>query len=316
MDSRAYIINMKKLFFPILFLVLMLESSGQDLNINHYPFFRDGINPGSFIQSPKLNVLLLYNNEFWGFAQEPATQLADLSVNLNGNKLGLMVLNDIIGFDKSQNVKLRYARQFILSKSSNSHFSLGLSAGAIHKRLEASRMTFETSDDPLSYENYAHTVLDFDFGAEFQFDKFVLGLSTTHLGKIVTEFEDVNPVAHYYAYGQYTLNTRLFRFKPNVLFRYWKNTYWVDAGILAFYKDQFWLGSSYTDFHDLAFMAGLKVSSNIHFGYSFKSNMNDRILRPWNTNSHEIFLNFSFGEGANDFYPPSVRNMPGNFFKN
>jgi type IX secretion system PorP/SprF family membrane protein len=298
---------MKKIIFSLIFLVQLLVAAGQDLNINHYPFYRDGLNPGSFIHSPEVNVLLLYNNEFWGFAQEPNTQLADVSVNLNGNKLGLMVYNDIIGYDKAQNIKLRYARQFTLSDSKNSSFSLGLSAGAIHKRFQATQMEFEYEDDPMSLQDYGHTVLDFDFGVEFIFDKLVLGLATNHLGKPLTNFEDINPTPQHYGYGQYTINTRLFRFKPNVLFRYWKNTYWVEAGLLAFYKDKFWLGFSYTDYHDMAFMAGMKLLDKIHLGYAFKSNMNDQILRPWNTNSHEIFLNFSFGGLGK--YPNSVRNM-------
>jgi type IX secretion system PorP/SprF family membrane protein len=299
---------MKKIIFFSLLTVQTLLTFGQDLNINHYPFYRDGLNPGSFIQAPEVNVMLLYNNEFWGFTQEPNTQLVDVSVNLDNNKLGLMVYNDVIGYDKAQNIKLRYAKLFTLSEKNNSSFSLGLSAGAIHKRIQATKMVFENPDDPLSFYDYAHTVLDFDFGVEFQFDKLVVGLSTNHLGKPLTDYEDVNPVPHYYGYAQYTIPSKTFRFKPNILFRYWKNTYWVEAGVLAFYKDQFWLGSSYTDFHDLTFMAGMKVLKNIHFGYAFKSNMNDQILRPWNTNSHEIFLNFGFGEGPGQF-PNSVRNM-------
>ncbi|HPT32618.1 MAG TPA: PorP/SprF family type IX secretion system membrane protein [Prolixibacteraceae bacterium] len=295
----------------IIFSILMIQALltlGQDLNINHYPFYRDGLNPGSFIQAPEVNVFLLYNNEFWGFAEEPQTQIVDVSVNLNDNKLGLMVYNDIIGHDIAQNIKLRYARLFSLSD--NSSFSLGLSTGAVHKRLQATKMEFEDPSDPVHMNDYAHTVLDFDFGAELQLDKLIVGLSTNHLGKPISEFDEVNPVMHYYGYAQYTIPTRTFRFKPNVLMRYWKKTFWIEAGVLAFYKDQFWLGSSYTDYHDLNFMAGMKVLKNIHFGYAFKSNMNDQILSPWNTNSHEIFLNFGFGDGSGSGkYPNSVRNM-------
>jgi type IX secretion system PorP/SprF family membrane protein len=287
-------------------MILTRLTFGQDLNINHYPFYRDGLNPGSFIQAPVVNIFLLYNNEFWGFAQEPQTQIVDVSVNLNDNKLGLMVYNDIIGHDIAQNIKLRYARLFKLS--GNSSFSLGLSTGAIHKRFQATKMDFEDPDDPVSYNDYAHTVLDFDFGAELQLDKLTVGLATIHLGKPLSDFDDVNPVMHYYGYAQYNIPARSFRVKPNVLLRYWKETFWMEAGALAFYKDQFWLGSSYTWYHDLNFMAGIKVLNNIHFGYAFKSNMNDQILRPWNTNSHEIFLNFGFGDGESQ-YPNSVRNM-------
>lgn len=297
---------MKKIAFAILCLCQLLPAAGQDLNINHYPFYRDGLNPGSFIQSPDVNLFLLYNREFMGFAQEPNMQVFDMSVNLNGNKLGLMVLNDMIGFDITQNVKLRYARRFLLSEKT--FFSLGLGSGAIHRNLRVTKMSFEEEGDPMSLQDYAHTVLDFDFGAEFHFSQLVLGMSVNHLGKPLTRFEETSPVPHYYAYGQYTFFSRsLLRFKPNVLFRYWRDTYWVEAGVLAFYKDHFWLGSSYTNNHDLTFMAGFRLVRNLHLGYAFKSSMSAEILKPWSTNSHEIFLNFGFS--GNNRFPNSVRNM-------
>jgi len=284
---------MKNLTLFLILSLIGLEMSGQDLNISQYAFYRDGLNPSSFTQENDVNVFMLFNNEFWGFAQQPATQLADVSLNLNNHKLGLMVLNDLIGFDKTQNVKLRFAKKFNLSSLSS--FSLGLGAGAIHKTLQATRMSFETEDDPLSYSDYSHTVLDFDFGAELQMKNLFLGLSASHLGKPLTEFENTSPTPHYYAYGQYSLDSKsAFRFFPNVLFRYWKKTYWAEAGLIVFYKNLVWMGSSYTTCHDLNFSAGLRITKSILFGYAFKSNMNSQILKPWGTTTHEIFLNFGY----------------------
>jgi type IX secretion system PorP/SprF family membrane protein len=298
---------MKKIFFLLVFLFQLLFVAGQDLNINHYPFYRDGINPGSFIHAPQANVFLLYNNEFWGFKEEPVTQILDVSVNLSGNKLGLMVVNDVIGWDKTQNLKLRYARQFKISDRSS--FSLGLSAGALHKGIQATQMLFENSiiTDPVQW-NRSHYVFDFDFGGEIKIDSLVIGLSTNHLGKPISNYEDINPTPHYYAYAQFTTSNPNFQLRPNVLFRYWEKTYWVEAGLIAFIKSKFWLGGTYTDFHDLTCLAGMNILKNINFGYAFKSNMNNKILRPGSTNSHEIFLNFGFGSGPSQ-YPRSVRNL-------
>jgi type IX secretion system PorP/SprF family membrane protein len=301
---------MKKIVFSILISFQIMLAAGQDLNINHYPFYRDGLNPGSFIHAPEINVILLYNNEFWGFQKEPVTFMADVSMNLHGNKLGLMVYNDNLGWDRAQNIKLRYAKRFIISQENNSSFSLGLSAGVINRVFRGTQMTFEDPTDVLHENDYIHTLPDFDFGAEFKIHDLVLGLATNHLGKPLTDFENVNPTPHYYAYGQYTFYTNLLRIKPNVMFRYWKNTYWVELGALGFYKDNFWIGGTYTNFYDLNIMTGIKILDKIHLGYSFKSNMNGRILNPWNINSNEIFINFSFGKekpnGENtvkDMYP-------------
>lgn len=284
---------MKKILLFLMAVVAGFTLHAQDLNISHYPFYRDGLNPGSFMQNNDINVFVLYNNEFSGFAQQPNTQLADVSFNINGHKLGLSVLNDVIGFDKAQNIKLRFAKQFTISEKS--FFSFGLSAGAMHNSLQATKMSFEYDDDPLSYSDYTHTRLDFDFGGEIQLDRLFLGLSVTHLGKQVSNPENDNPISHYYGYAQYAINANnAFRFYPNILMRVWKNTFWGEAGLQLFYKNNVWLGSTYTGNHDLTFNTGLRVAKRIMFGYAFKSNMNSQILKPWGTNSHEVFLNFAF----------------------
>lgn len=287
--------TMKKIIIAIVVMVSVFAVNAQDLNISQYAFYRDGMNPGSFIQDNDVNVFVLYNSEFSGFEQQPKTQIADISFNLKGHKVGLSVLNDVIGFNKSQNVKVRYAKQFALS--TKSFFSLGLSAGAMHNLLEATKMTFEFGDDPLSYADNTQTRLDFDFGAELQFDKLFMGFSVTHLGKQVSNPDYDNPISHYYGYAQYSINSnKAFRFYPNILMRYWKNTFWGEAGIIAFYKNKVWLGSTYTGNHDLCFTTGMRVIKNVMFGYAFKSNVNSRILNPWGTNSHEVFLNFAFNK--------------------
>jgi len=171
---------MRIFIFLILNIFLINVLNAQDLNISQYIFYRDGLNPASFTQNNDVNIFVLNNNQFTGFEQEPTTKVADVSFRLNDYKLGVSFINDIIGFDKSQNVKIRFARQFSISEKSS--FSLGLSAGTIHKRLEATKMTFEFGDDPMSYYDIANTRFDFDFGCEFLVNNFFVGFSVNHLG--------------------------------------------------------------------------------------------------------------------------------------
>ena len=228
-----------------------------------------------------------------------------MSFNVKGHKLGVSVINDNIGFDIAQNVKIRYARQFALSEKS--FFSFGLSAGGMHNRFESTKMTFENEGDPLSFTDYTYTRLDFDFGAEIQFENLFMGLSVTHLGKQAVNPENDSPISHYYAYAQYAINSKnSFRFFPNVLMRYWKNTYWAEASVIAFYKNLAWLGIVYTRNHDLSFTTGVRVTKKVMFGYGFKSNMNSQILRSWGTNSHEIFLNFAINKEVGGIKTPRL----------
>lgn len=282
--------------FLIIFVFLIITTDqlrAQDLILSQYAFYRDGINPASFTQDNDVNVFVLYNNQFSGFEHQPNTQIADVSLKLNDYKMGISAINDVIGFDKSQNIKLRLARKFAISEKS--FFSLGLSAGVLNHKLEATKMIFEYGDDPVSYSDRGATRFDIDFGTEFQFDKLFLGLSVTHLGKEIKNPDYDSPVAHYYAYAQYAVKSNeSFLFFPNLIMRYWKNTIYGELGLLAFYKNKVWLGANYSNHSDLAASAGLKITKNIYFGYSYKTNMNPKLLNPGITNTHEVFLNFAF----------------------
>jgi type IX secretion system PorP/SprF family membrane protein len=283
--------SMKKIILPLLFSAVVLVTAAQDLNINHYPFYRDGLNPGSFFQDYDVNALVLYNNEFWNFAAEPNTELFDISLNFNGHKIGLMVLNDIIGLDRAQNLKLRFAKEF--GQRDKFSFSFGLGVGVIHKYLETTGMTFQQNDDPLSYSDISHWIPDFDFGGELKTENFLFGISTNHIGKYLSKYSDINPITHYYTYAQYIINSKgNFQFHPNVLMRNWKNTYWGEAGIIVMYDHKLWAGTSFTSYRDLCFTAGVRFAKNFFLGYAFKSNLNPNILNPFTTDSHEIFLNF------------------------
>ncbi len=284
--------NFKRCFILIYLLLLLSPGFAQDLIPSHYVFSRDALNPGSFTQCNDVNVFLLHNNQFTGFEQSPSTQIADISVDLNHLKVGLLVINDVIGYQQTQNVKVRFAKQFGLSDKG--FFSLGLSAGAIHTLMEATKMTFEYDDDPLSYSDYSETKLDFDFGAEFQSEKLVVGLSITHLGKEFSNPDIEGPVAHYYAYAQYKLCTNnAFCFYPNVLTRLWNGTVYGELGVQTFFKNKLWIGTSYSVNHNLAFNAGARVTKKILCGYAYRTNMNAENLSVGTYNTHEIIFNYA-----------------------
>jgi type IX secretion system PorP/SprF family membrane protein len=283
---------MKKISIIFLFIVVFLKAWSQDLNISQYLFYRDGVNPGSFLQDNDINVFLLYNKGLLEFEKQPTTELIDVNLNLGGKKVGISFYNDVIGFDKSQNFRLRYAQQFKLTDKS--FLSFGLGAGVQHNYLDVGQMTFEFDNDPLILLDYNYTRVDFDFGTEFQINKLTIGFSALHLGKqIKNEYND-SPAPHYYLYSEYAIKVgNTFVLFPNLLFRQWKNTFWGEAGLVAFYKKMVWLGATYTRHHDFTANTGFKISKNIMFGYAYKVNLDPQILKPGSNESHEIFLNFT-----------------------
>ena len=288
------IINRKA--FGILFITMILFSLGgfsQDIVFSQNMFYKDNINPSSFLIANDYNVFLLYNNNMGGFDNNPHTQVVDFSMLRGNQKFGIYFINDKLGFDLIQNVKGRYAQKFDLTK--NSSFSLGLGIGAVHRKLEVTKLTFDEDNDPVSLVDYAKTWFDYDFGAEYRYDRLYVGLSFTHFGKLLNNSANEVLTSHVYAYAQYAYEVnKMFTVYPSLLMRYWTGSFMVETGITAYYNNTFWGGVSFSDFQDLTFMAGLKVYENIMFGYAFKANLNQNILNPFATGTNEIFLNIPF----------------------
>ncbi|NOY96639.1 MAG: type IX secretion system membrane protein PorP/SprF [Chlorobi bacterium] len=295
-----------RIFYIVTFVLALFTFSGaaQDIVFSQNMFYKDNINPSSFLISNDLNVFLLYNNNLGGnFDMNPQTQVADINIVKDNHKLGLFVINDKLGYDKIQNIKVRYAQRFQISN--NSSFSLGLAVGVVHRKLEVTRLIFETPDDPLSYQDYSHTWFDYDFGAEFQYNKLYIGLSTTHFGKIFNPEENEVLTAHFYGYIQYAYSiNKVFMLYPNLIARQWKGSFFVEPGLTAFYKKTAWTGISFSDFQDLSVSIGMKVHKNIMFGYAYRANLNRQILNPFVSNTNEVFLNFSMNRQHRNIKTP------------
>lgn len=279
--------------YYVFFLVLFTGVLGaQDLHIIQNTFYRDGINPASFAQANDFNVFILHNTQYVGFDESPNYQIIDASFYSGGNKLGLSIFNDALGVQHRMNFKLRYAKQFDIS--SKSFFSLGINAGATNNRFDPDKMVFENDDDPLKYIDHSNTKFDFDFGAEFQFSKLILGLSVNHLNTLMVDEEIVNQLSHFYGYAQMALFTNgSIHLYPNLVARVWNETFWMESGLLVFYKDLIWIGPGYSSSHDLSISTGIGFR-NFKLGYAFRSNMDSEILSAWGANTHEIMLNIAF----------------------
>ena len=295
-----------KIFYILTFVLALLTISGsaQDIIFSQNMFYKDNINPSSFLIANDMNIFLLYNNNLGsGFDMNPQTQVADINFVMDNHKLGLFIVNDKLGYDKIQNVKVRYAQRFQLTN--NSSFSFGLAVGAVHRKLEVTKLIFEKPDDPLSYQDYSRTWFDYDFGAEYQYNNLHVGLSTTHFGKIFNPDENEVLTAHFYGYVQYACSvSKMLKLYPNLLVRQWKGSFFVDPGITAFYKSTVWAGISFSDFQELTAMIGMKVYKNILFGYAYRANMNRQVLNPFASSTNEVFLNFSMNKQSRNIKTP------------
>jgi type IX secretion system PorP/SprF family membrane protein len=186
-----------------------------------------------------------------------------------------------------------------------SYLSFGLGGGILYKNLDVNRLTPEMLNDPTidTYRGRANKVNgDFDFGVEYNMEKFQIGASVTHLNVSPIKIDNLQSGRHIYFYTKYTFNLDLdWKLAPSFVTHM---SAWpimqLDLHTLATYKERFWFGLSLRsndafELESLVGIVGLYVTDFLGLGYSYDINLGP--IGKYTSGSHEISLRFRIGRG-------------------
>jgi type IX secretion system PorP/SprF family membrane protein len=116
--------------------------------------------------------------------------------------IGLSMVCDKIGVTRSYNPMMSYA--FRMAKKDRWTFALGLSAGMFSRSVNGSLFEADNSLDPnLFNETRKYVRPDFNAGAEFQNNHFIIGISSTHLFSKSIVDTIMATTSHRYGYAIY-----------------------------------------------------------------------------------------------------------------
>ncbi len=287
---------MKKLYITLLFLFsLQMASIAQnDIQFSNYMFSETTYNPAMVGNSGTLDATLLDRMQWTGFAQAPETQL--FSANCYVNKLsggaGLSFINDKLGFENSQNLKLMYAYQ--LRVTDHSHLSFGLAFGVLNYTLQGSQLIYNDMNDPNDVLTTQHKAKpDFDFGVAYNSTNFAVGLSTTHIDQSLSSATVLESPRHYYLYAKYKIKASdKINVIPSVQVRSAMFISQFEASALMYYANKFWVGLSYRPNDALVGLLGVEITKNFRVGYSY--DYNSGAVKSFSGGSHEILVMGSF----------------------
>ena len=282
---------MTRYYLNIIFLLVITYFRGQqESSFNHYMFTSQLFNPAFVGLSEQYSVSTLNNLQWIGFEGNPSTN----SLLFNGSSksklgYGAEIISDRIG--PLDNNFLGINLSYDLAINNNANLSLGLKFSGNNSNI------------------------NIGFGLYFYTEAFYLGFSVPYF----FEPNQINKQRHLYFSGGYNFRfSEKLTLNPNFLIKKTKNAPTsMNISAILFYDESFWIGTNFGTSNnllnpkinggDLSFMAGLKLTKSLTFGYSYSS-----LIGAWistsNSNSHEVFIKYSFGKSQDEMAEDSQKN--------
>jgi type IX secretion system PorP/SprF family membrane protein len=291
---------MKKSLIIIMVLMLPLCAAGQtDIQMSQHMFNRTTYNPASTGASQYVNIYGHWRDQWQGFTGAPQTMLLTAHAYFSELKsgLGIVAINDKLGFERNMLFKLSYA--YHLHITPGAYISFGLSGGVLNRNIDWTKKILREDVDP-GDDGYVQDKqenkwsADVDFGIEFNMEKFTVGVSVTHLNTTANKATDTDMGHHFYGYIKYRFPLGVdFDLVPALFAQNSKKSTHMESNFVLFYRNKAWFGASYRvddsfKSESVVGMAGIDLMGWLRLGYSFDYNIG--AIGKSASNTHEIML--------------------------
>ncbi len=305
---------MKKTLTIIAFSITGLVSfAQQDAQFSMNMFNRLAVNPGYAGTNQALCGTLLYRQQWVSFPGQPKTALVSVDYGriLNGG-LGLTVVQDELGFEKTLNARLAYSYHLTVGPGI---LGLGLDVGMLQKGISGSFLapdgtTSANGIDPsIPWTGSKKTTYDVGFGAYYTTGKLYVGLSALHLpeqkiansngaaGAVGSYNFDYTVARHYYVMAGYRFDMGQFSLTPGVLAKSDGSSTQVDMNLFLKWRNMVFVGTSYRLTDAIPLIAGVEwappgVRYSMRLGYAYDITLSN--IKNHSDGSHELMLGYCY----------------------
>lgn len=301
-------------------LTLLIASSSifvfaqQDPQFSQNMFNRLQPNPATAGSNDAICADLLYRSQWVSFDGAPKTMLlsVDAPVDVLHGGLGLTVMSDKLGFEKSLVAKLAYALRFSVGSG---NIALGVDGGILQKSLEGGLISDggvfnpnQTDDDLIPKSSVSGTKFDLSAGVYYNSEHFYAGFSATNLTQPKIDYGTSIYKAVTHLYGTVGASfdlTPSFALKPSVFVKSIPAKTIADINLNAHFNDRFWIGASYRIEDAIVAMVGVNIVENLRLGYSY--DITNSPIKNYSNGSHEITLGYCYK--IKKKIPPVIRNV-------
>jgi type IX secretion system PorP/SprF family membrane protein len=306
---------MKKVLFTLLLISSsVLVFAQQDPQFSQNMFNRLQPNPATAGSNDAICASLLYRSQWVSFDGAPKTMLlsVDAPVDFLHGGLGLTVMSDKLGFEKSLTAKLAYALRFAVGSG---NIAVGVDAGILQKSLEgglASQGGVYIPNDPtdnlIPLASVSGTKFDLSAGAFYNSEHFYAGVSATNLTEPKINYGDFASKAVRHLYGTVGASfdlTPSVALKPSVFVKSIPAKTIADFNLNVHFNNRFWIGGSYRLEDAIVAMVGVNIIENLRLGYSY--DITTSPIKNYSNGSHEITLGYCYK--IKKKIPPVLRNV-------
>ena len=269
---------------------------------SQYIFNGLAINPAYAGSHVQMSLTAQYRNQWVNFDGAPRTFSVSGHTSLLKQKIGVgaMITNDQIGSYRNQSIFGSYS---YIIKTPAGKLALGLQAGFNVVSADFSDLNlFDPGDVSFGGINNRFRP-NFGAGAYFHNKHFFAGFSVPFLlnnsltaDGIESALGEIREARHYFLHGGLLLpmsRAREVIFNPTVLLRAQEGSPLsldINAGFIFY--EVFSIGASYRNIDAVVTYLDLKISDQLHFGYSYDWTTSD--INQFSNGTHEFTLNYRF----------------------
>jgi len=297
---------MKKAIFVVIFNLMSLLVVGQsNIRLNNYWGNAHYINPASIYDKYQAVFSMAARKQWVGVTGAPMTFFASGSTyieNLN-TQLGLIAIQDKIGYTSVTNLDLTYAYAIKLEHDWQFHFGMGLTYQSLS--YDISKVDLSSGYDPQAYQNLlSEDNFNSDLGIEVSNPSFRIGLSSQNIFSVFSTDRkyQTNTNFLYTRFRQPVSNSLSLGF--GVCGIQYSNMYQAEFNLTSYFKvaertglsetpDLFDVGLFYRTKSEIGLIFGFDLSEAIHLSYSYDYNVSGINRSSIGTNELMITYNLS-----------------------
>ncbi|MDX1349209.1 MAG: type IX secretion system membrane protein PorP/SprF [Putridiphycobacter sp.] len=288
----------------VLMIVALVTSSQlmaqQEAMFTHYSFNTLAVNPGYAGSRDALTVTGLHRSQWVDFDGAPRTNTVTLHTPIANEKigLGLTLFNDKIGPTKSNAVFVDFAYKIPVGAGK---LAFGIKAGINQVGNNITDLTPIDEGDLILGANQVSQVLpNVGFGMYYSTRSFYAGISTPRLLENDFKTNTVTQATeqrHYYFIAGTVFSIakkQNIKLRPTALLKVTQAApVELDLTALFYFNDKFWAGPMFRTGDAVGVLAGLNLTDQFAFGYSFDWSYANSTTK-YNYGSHELMLRYDF----------------------
>ncbi len=253
-------------------------------------FNRSFYNPATIGQSEYIQANIVSRHQWISMPDAPSTQFVAVSsyIDRYNSGLGLSLITDRLGAESNLDIKLKYSYHAWFNK--NSYISFGMGAGVFNRSFNSTGLIIDNISDPYQYaSDYNKSYFDMDFGIEYTYKRFKIGVSGNHITNVYTNYKELRVPMHNYLYAKYkaSLNKDLALTSGASVSLSGKD-YQTSIFSSLSIKEKIHAGISYRIDESLILMSQIQITDYFLLGYAYDIGIGS--IRKYNSGSHEIML--------------------------